>query len=186
MMPVTEVFEAELDVLELLDYRSIIAKGYTCIMHIHTYNDEIEIKDLLKTIDVNEKGEKVEKLKPMFAKSQSKLTCRIAPRTPIALEKFDVMPQMARFTLRDEGRTIAIGKVTKYKPYAKGVVGTNVGKKEEQKKSDVAKGLGAMAIVDKSDGKNMTFNMETGEMSEKKEEKVLEGIQEGDEDEEEK
>jgi hypothetical protein len=33
---------------------------------------------------------------------------------------------MARFTLRDEGRTIAIGKVLKYKPYAKGVVGTNV------------------------------------------------------------
>lgn len=123
MMPVTDVFEAELEVLELLEYRSIIAKGYTCIMHIHTYSDEVEIKDLVKVVEVNDKGEKQEKLKPKFAKSNSRLTCRITPRNPIALEKFDVMPSMARFTLRDEGRTICIGKVLKYKPYTKGVVG---------------------------------------------------------------
>lgn len=30
---------------------------------------------------------------------------------------------MGRFTLRDEGKTIAVGKVLKYKPYSKGVVG---------------------------------------------------------------
>lgn len=58
MMPVTDVFEAELEVLELLEYRSIIAKGYTCIMHIHTYSDEVEIKDLVKVVEVNDKGEK--------------------------------------------------------------------------------------------------------------------------------
>ena len=39
------------------------------------------------------------------------------------MEKFDVIPQMGRFTLRDEGKTIAVGKVLKYKPYSKGVVG---------------------------------------------------------------
>ena len=33
------------------------------------------------------------------------------------MEKFDVLPQMGRFTLRDEGRTIAVGKITKYKPH---------------------------------------------------------------------
>ena len=41
MMPVTDIFEAELDILELLDYKPIMSKGYNCIMHIHTYNDEI-------------------------------------------------------------------------------------------------------------------------------------------------
>jgi len=30
---------------------------------------------------------------------------------------------MGRFTLRDEGKTIAVGKVLKYKPYNKGIVG---------------------------------------------------------------
>lgn len=30
---------------------------------------------------------------------------------PVCLEKFADVPQLGRFTLRDEGRTIAIGKV---------------------------------------------------------------------------
>jgi peptide chain release factor subunit 3 len=64
MMPVTEVFEAEMDVLDLLDYKPILTKGYSCMMHIHTFNDEIIIKELIKSIDKNEKGEVVEKLKP--------------------------------------------------------------------------------------------------------------------------
>ena len=64
MMPVTEVFEAEMDVLDLLDYKTILTKGYTCMMHIHTFNDEVVIKELIKSIDKNEKGDKAEKLKP--------------------------------------------------------------------------------------------------------------------------
>jgi len=43
MMPVTMCFEAEVDVLDLLDYKPILTKGYTCIMHIHTYNDDVVI-----------------------------------------------------------------------------------------------------------------------------------------------
>lgn len=124
MMPVTEVFEAEIDVLELLEYRPIMAKGYTCIMHIHTFNDEVEIKDIVKVIETNDKGEKTVTDKPKFVRSNCKMICRVTPKNPIALEKLDVMPQMAKFTLRDEGKTICIGKVLKYKPYAKGVVGT--------------------------------------------------------------
>jgi peptide chain release factor subunit 3 len=33
------------------------------------------------------------------------------------LEKAAEMPSLGRFTLRDEGKTIAVGKVMKYKPY---------------------------------------------------------------------
>lgn len=69
MMPVTNVFEAELDILELLEYKPIISKGYTCIMHIHTYNDEVIIKDIIKSIETNEKGEPIIKEKPQFARS---------------------------------------------------------------------------------------------------------------------
>jgi hypothetical protein len=35
----------------------------------------------------------------------------------MAVEKFDTIPQMGRFTLRDEGKTICVGRVLKYKPY---------------------------------------------------------------------
>jgi len=69
MMPVTEIFEAELEVLTLLEYKPILTKGYSCMMHIHTYSDEVEIKDLVKVTEKNEKGDAVEKLKPQFAKS---------------------------------------------------------------------------------------------------------------------
>lgn len=69
MMPVTEIFEAEVDILDLLDYKPILSKGYTCIMHIHTYNDEIEVSQILKTQESSDKGEDIIKTKPNFAKS---------------------------------------------------------------------------------------------------------------------
>ena len=40
----------------------------------------------------------------------------ITSRIPVTLEKYDFIEQMGRFTLRDEGKTIAIGKVLRYKP----------------------------------------------------------------------
>lgn len=64
----------------------------------------------------NEKSEIIEKLRPQFTKSFAKITCRIQTRIPIALEKSDTMKHLGRFTLRDEGRTIALGVVVKYKP----------------------------------------------------------------------
>lgn len=81
----------------------------------------------------NDKGEITEKQRPQFTKSFAKIICRIQTRIPIPIEKHDYMPQLGRFTLRDEGRTIAVGKVLKYKP-AKEVIGGPATKgKEEQK-----------------------------------------------------
>ena len=34
----------------------------------------------------------------------------------ICIEKYETLQSMGRFTLRDEGKTIAIGKILKYKP----------------------------------------------------------------------
>ena len=64
MIPVTEIFEAEVDVLELLDYKPIFSRGYNCMMHIHTYNDEVEIKEIIKAEERNDKGEVTVKHKP--------------------------------------------------------------------------------------------------------------------------
>lgn len=147
MMPVTDIFEAEIEILELLEYKPIMSKGYNCIMHIHTYNDEITVKDIIKTEDIDEKGEVVVKQKPQFAKSHSKIICRIVPRQPIALEKFDTIQQMGRFTLRDEGKTIAVGKVLKYKPYTKGIVGAQSNKPTGAQL--LTSQMGGVQIVDK-------------------------------------
>lgn len=76
-MPVTDLFEAEVDVLELLSYKPILSKGYQCILHIHTVADEATIKDIIVAYEKNEKGEVQEKTKPQFTKSQARIICRI-------------------------------------------------------------------------------------------------------------
>ncbi|EPB70239.1 elongation factor Tu GTP binding domain protein [Ancylostoma ceylanicum] len=68
---VGRVFDAEVKILYsvvILEHKSIIASGYTCVLHIQSAVEEVSVKEL---------------------------------------------PQLGRFTLRDEGRTIAIGKVLK-------------------------------------------------------------------------
>jgi peptide chain release factor subunit 3 len=115
-MPISDLFEAEVEVLELLDYKPILSKGYQCILHIHTVADDCVIKEILVAWEKNDRGEITEKIKPQFTKSYSKITCRIQTRIPICLEKYESSGILGRFTLRDEGKTIALGKILKYKP----------------------------------------------------------------------
>lgn len=158
MMPVSELFEAELDVLELLKEKPIICPGYTAILHMHTIAEEVEIKTIVKSWDTNEKGETNVVDKPKFVKGNTKILVRIVPSKPLPIEKIDVMPKLAKFTLRDKDKTICIGRVVKYKPYNKGVVGQSVTKQ-----------LGGMKLVDATGGKTEHFNMNG---SEKKDEKA--------------
>ncbi len=55
-------------------------------------------------------------MRPIFVKSYTSCRVRIETANTIAVEKYDSMPYFARFTLRDEGKTIAAGKILKYKP----------------------------------------------------------------------
>ena len=50
-------------------------------------------------------------MKAKFVKSGAVCIARVAVEKPICVELFDSVPQLGRFTLRDEGRTIAIGKI---------------------------------------------------------------------------
>lgn len=83
---------------------------------------------------------------------------------------------MGRFTLRDEGKTIAVGKVLRYKPYTKGIVGL-------QSKKAVAEVTQKMAgVTINSQKEDMVFDMETGLMAPKK--KEMGAIAEDEEDQE--
>lgn len=48
---------------------------------------------------------------PQFAKKGQKIVALIETVQPVCVERFADYPQLGRFTLRDEGKTIAIGKV---------------------------------------------------------------------------
>ncbi|GAN00657.1 eukaryotic polypeptide chain release factor 3 [Mucor ambiguus] len=104
----TTQFEAQ---LAILDHKNIICAGYTAVLHIHAAAEEVQISALLHLID-KKTGKKTRK-PPQFVKQGQKAIARIETSGPICIETFEKLPQLGRFTLRDEGKTVAIGKVTK-------------------------------------------------------------------------
>ena len=108
-IPVVTKFEAQIATLELLEHKAIFTAGYKAVVHLHSIVEECEVLQLLFEIDPRSK----EKKKSKFVKSGKLVVCRLQTSRPTPLEKFGDVPQLGRFTLRDEGRTIAIGKVTK-------------------------------------------------------------------------
>ncbi|CAO1630305.1 unnamed protein product [Parajaminaea phylloscopi] len=105
---VVRQFEAQLAILES---RNIIAAGYSAVMHVHTLSEEITIPALLHYYD--KKTGKKSRKPPQFARKGMKIVALIETTAPICLERFADYPQLGRFTVRDEGRTVGIGKVTK-------------------------------------------------------------------------
>lgn len=110
--PVVTKFQCQLQLLELLDHKSIFTVGYKSMLHIHSITEECEVVALEWELDKKTKQKK----RCKFAKSNAAVSCRIAVERAICVETFEVNPQMGRFTMRDEGRTIAIGKVTRLPP----------------------------------------------------------------------
>lgn len=109
--PITAVneFVAQLQILELLE-NAIFTAGYKAVLHIHSVVEECEIVELLQQIDP--KTKKPMKKKVLFVKNGAVVLCRIQVNNLICIEKFSDFPQLGRFTLRTEGKTIAVGKVT--------------------------------------------------------------------------
>uniref|UniRef100_A0A915IG39 Translation elongation factor EFTu/EF1A C-terminal domain-containing protein n=1 Tax=Romanomermis culicivorax TaxID=13658 RepID=A0A915IG39_ROMCU len=95
----------------ILEHKSIICPGYSAVLHIHAAVEEISIKALLCLID-RKTGEKTT-VHPRFVKQDQACIMRLESNEMFCLEPFKDFPQMGRFVLRDETRTIAIGKVMK-------------------------------------------------------------------------
>jgi len=104
-------FEAQLAIVELLEHKAIFSAGYTAVLHIAASAEECSILRLTATID--KKSGARSKKAPMFVKSGAVIACVIEVEQPVCIETFDSCPQLGRFTLRDEGRTIGIGKCLK-------------------------------------------------------------------------
>ena len=81
---------------------------------------------------------------------------------------------MGRFTLRDEGKTICLGKVLKYKPYTKGLISSA----PTSQVNAVTKQLDNTQINSGPETIETVYNMETGETNAKP--KALDAIGEED------
>lgn len=103
------VFEAQVRILEL---KSILTAGYNCVLHVHSAIEEVTFTDLLHKL---QKGTgRKSKLPPTHARKGDSIIARlrvIGGAGSVCVERFEDYPQMGRFTLRDQGQTIAIGKV---------------------------------------------------------------------------
>ncbi|KAJ3173948.1 translation termination factor GTPase eRF3 [Geranomyces variabilis] len=101
-------FQAQLAVIE---YKNIMCAGYTAVMHAHTAVEEVTLASLDHSVD--KKNGKKTKRPPQFLKQGDVAIVTIEATEALCLEPYAEFPQLGRFTLRDEGKTIAIGKVTK-------------------------------------------------------------------------
>lgn len=108
---VSRVFDAQVAILE---YKSIICSGFNSVVHVHTACGEIVIKALICMVDKKTGKPDETKMKPRFVKQGDICICRLELKEgTICVETFKDHPSMGRFTLRDEGKTIGIGKVLK-------------------------------------------------------------------------
>jgi peptide chain release factor subunit 3 len=101
-------FQAQLMLMNL-DHKGIFTAGYKAVMHVHTADEEVTCEKI--TSEFDKKTGEPKKAVPRFIKSGGVCTCVLSLTRKTCLEKFDVLQQLGRFTLRDEGRTIALGKV---------------------------------------------------------------------------
>lgn len=133
LAPISELFVAEINILELLPHKQIITPGYKAIMHLHTISEEVIITAVDGVYEHDGTGKEYIKKNPKYVKSGAKIIAKISTRIPVCLEKHEFIEHMGRFTLRDEGKTIALGKVLKYKPAEKKAEGAEDKEKLIQK-----------------------------------------------------
>lgn len=101
-------FEAQIAIVEL---KSILSNGFSCVMHLHAAIEEVKFIELKHKL---EKGtNRRSKKPPAFAKKGMKIIAVLEATEAVCAETYNDYQQLGRFTLRDQGTTIAIGKITK-------------------------------------------------------------------------
>jgi len=110
---VAEEFKAQIIVVW---HPTAICPGYTPVFHVHTATVACKIVSIDAKLDPRT-GQVVEQ-NPQFIKQGDAAIITVQPTRPLVIEEASFIPELARFAIRDMGRTIAAGmciKVTKKK-----------------------------------------------------------------------
>jgi elongation factor 1-alpha len=86
-----------------------IAQGYTPVIHAHTAQVAAKFMELNKKLD--QKTGAVIEDSPKFIKRNEVAIVKLQPIKKLCIEKYEVIPEMGRFAVRDMGRTVAVGIV---------------------------------------------------------------------------
>jgi len=97
---------------DMPDNTRIMTAGFQCMFHSHTCEEECTISKVFET--TNKRGHVVKGARFVSIGMKAIVLIELSQTTP--LDTFDSMPFLGRFTLRTEGKTVAIGKINKLPP----------------------------------------------------------------------
>jgi len=86
-----------------------IAQGYTPVIHAHTAQVAAKFMELTKKLD--QKTGAVIEDSPKFIKRNEAAIVKMQPIKKLCIEKYEDIPEMGRFAVRDMGRTVCVGIV---------------------------------------------------------------------------
>lgn len=88
----------------VLNHPSVITVGYSPVFHIHTAQVSCRITELVKKVAPTQEDN------PDFIRNGDGAVVKFQPLKAVVLEKRDEIPQLARFAIRDSGKTVAAGQ----------------------------------------------------------------------------
>jgi elongation factor 1-alpha len=104
---VVKEFTAQIIVLQ---HPTVITKGYTPVFHIHTAHIAGKITEIVKKLDPKTGATVTEH--PDTLKTGDAAIVKVQPLQPLCIEKQSDFPQLAKFAIRDMGKTVAAGICT--------------------------------------------------------------------------
>jgi len=91
----------------VLNHPTVMTVGYCPVFHVHTAQVSCKIKKITKKLDPRT-GQVIAE-NPDFLKNGDTAEIVVEPLQPLCIEKQSDIPQMAKFAIRDMGRTVAAG-----------------------------------------------------------------------------
>lgn len=88
---------------------TVIAQGYTPVVHAHTAQVAAKFTELIKKLD--QKTGAVIEDNPKFLKRNEAAIVKLQPIKKLCIEKYEDFPELGRFAVRDMGRTACVGIV---------------------------------------------------------------------------
>jgi len=102
----------QMAVVEMPENTRLLTAGFQAVFHAHTCEEECTITKIFET--TNNRGVTIKNAR--YANINMKVVCMLEVHRTVPVETFDDFPFLGRFTLRTEGKTIAIGKIIKLPP----------------------------------------------------------------------
>ena len=90
----------------VLNHPSVITVGYSPVFHVHTAQVSCRVTEITKKLN----GDMAQN--PDFIRNGDAAIVKFVPLKAVVLESKDDIPQLARFAIRDSGKTVAAGQCT--------------------------------------------------------------------------